>query len=400
MKQAAAHVPASVRSDPAARATYEAAVLQAWDAYHALRERLADANFRTMAAIGKIKGQSEKEIRKEAEKKSQEMARYVIPIAAGTQLYHTVSGIVLLRYIRMCEAANTPREARRIVEQMVEEVRRVDPAFVAEIQETPRPRADTIEAQLSEPAAGPVPDLDGPAQLINATPDAPRLVAAAVREVTGSTLPDKELLRRVLDPALNAAWGDTLNTWDHSPVLRALRHVHYTFRKRLSLSAYAQDQRHRMTPGTRPLLSQCLRAEPDVHVPDIVAEDPGALAIYDAAIKGLWDAMLRLRDVHGIPADDATYLLQRADGDFRGEPRRAAPGAGHPPRADRVPRPALHLRRAAPAGRAAGLGRGLLPRGPALVRHQGLEDVRCGEGDSEAALLNAMWGRQAPRRAG
>jgi thymidylate synthase ThyX len=315
MKQAAAHVPASVRSDPAARATYEAAVLQAWDAYHALRERLADANFRTMAAIGKIKGQSEKEVRKEAEKKSQEMARYVIPIAAGTQLYHTVSGIVLLRYIRMCEAVNTPREARRIVEQMVEEVRRVDPAFVAEIQETPRPRADTIEAQLAEDpgaAPAPLPLVDGYAKLLHATPDAPKLVATAVREVTGSTLPDAELLRRVLDPALNAAWGDTLNTWDHSPVLRTLRHVHYTFRKRLSLSAYAQDQRHRMTPGTRPLLAQCLRPEPDVHVPDIVAEDPEALAIYHAAIRGLWSAMLKLRDVHRIPADDATYLLPNA----------------------------------------------------------------------------------------
>jgi thymidylate synthase ThyX len=314
MKQAQVHVPQSVRADPAARALYEEAVRQAWEAYHVLRERLVDANLRTMSAIGKIKGQSEKEVRKEAEKKAQEMARYVVPIAAGTQLYHTVSGIVLLRYIRMCEATNVSREARRIVEQMVEEVRRVDPAFVAEIQETPRPRADTIEAQLAQSPAGPapLPVLGEPARLLNATPDAPRLVATAVREVTGSTLPDAELLRRVLDPALNAAWGDTLNTWDHSPVLRTLRHVHYTFRKRLSLSAYAQDQRHRMTPGTRPLLPQCLGPAPDVHVPDIVAADPGALALYHAAIGALWSAMLRLRDVHRIPADDVTYLLPNA----------------------------------------------------------------------------------------
>ncbi|MEA3202606.1 MAG: hypothetical protein QOI63_272 [Thermoplasmata archaeon] len=314
MKQAQVYVPPSIRSDPAARATYEAAVRTAWEAYHTLRERLVDANLRTMAAIGKIKGQSEKEVRKEAEKKSQEMARYVVPIAAGTQLYHTVSGIVLLRYIRMCEATNTPREARRIVEQMVEEVRRVDPAFVAEIQEVPRPRVDTIEAQLAQtPSAAPaLPMMGEPAKLLTATQDAPQRVVAAVREVTGSTLPDKELLHRVLDPALNAAWGDTLNTWDHSPVLRSLRHVHYTFRKRLSLSAYAQDQRHRMTPGTRPLLSQCLRPTPDVHVPAIVAEDPGALALYHAAIGALWAAMLKLRDVHGIPADDSTYLLPNA----------------------------------------------------------------------------------------
>jgi thymidylate synthase ThyX len=321
MKRAEAHVPASVRADPAALALYGDAVRQAWDTYHDLRERLAEANFRVMAAIGKVKGQPEKEIRKEAEKKSQEMARYVIPIAAGTQLYHTVSGIVLMRYIRMCESTNAPHEARRVVEQMVEEVRRADPAFVAEIHEVPRPRQETVEWQLagaaSAPASVPAPAQpplfgDEPARLLHATPDAARLVATVVREVTGSTLPDGDLLDRVLDPAANAAWGDTLNTWDHSPVLRALHHVHYTFRKRMSLTAYAQDQRHRMTPGTRPLLTQCMTRHPDVHVPGIIAADPQARAMYDRAIAALWDAMWALRDRHGIPAEDASYLLPNA----------------------------------------------------------------------------------------
>jgi len=35
---------------------------------------------------------------------------------------------------------------------------------------------------------------------------------------------------------------------------RALSHAHYTFRKRLSHTADSQDQRHRMVPGSRPLL--------------------------------------------------------------------------------------------------------------------------------------------------
>src|SRR5439155_27389696 len=121
------------------------------------------------------------------------------------------------------------------------------------------------------------------------------LVVDALREVTGSRLPDADLLRTVLDPAVNVAWADTLNTWDHSPALRTLRHVHYTFRKRLSLTAYAQDQRHRMTPGSRPLLWRCLTAEPDVHVPDIVAGDLAARRTYDAAIAALWSAIAQLR---------------------------------------------------------------------------------------------------------
>jgi flavin-dependent thymidylate synthase len=311
MKHAEAVVPPSVREHPEALKVYTAALGQAWDAYHDLRERLVAPNLRVMSAIGKIKGQSDKEIHKESEKKSQEMARYVIPIAAATQLYHTVSGIVLMRYVRMCEANNTPREARLVVEAMVDQVRRIDPAFVNEIQETTRPASEQAEWTLAE--AGPTDPLPrGRASvLVNATPEAPALVAAALREVTGSRLPTPELRQRALDPGTNPVWNDTLNTWDHSPVLRTLRHVHYTFRKRLSLTAYAQDQRHRLTPGTRPLLQRCLTPAPDVHVPDIIAADPEAKARYDAAIKTLWDAMHRLTKL-GIPPEDATYLLPNA----------------------------------------------------------------------------------------
>ncbi len=315
MKRAEVHIPATVRADPQARAAFEGAVRASWDAYHDLRERLVAANIRTMTAIGKIKGQSEKTIHKEAEKKSQEMARYVIPVAAATQMYHTVSGIVLLRYIRMCEAGDAAREARSIIDQMVEEIRRVDAQFVGQIEEETRPRTEHVEARLAETTVTSHPadhiPAGTPSVLLSATPNAGAVVVQAVRETTGSTLPDSELLREILDPARNAVWADTLNTWDNSPALRALHHVHYTFRKRLSLSAYAQDQRHRMTPGTRPLLTRCLTPKPDVHVPDIITADPEARKVYDAAIATLWFAIAKLRE-RGIPAEDCTYLLPNA----------------------------------------------------------------------------------------
>lgn len=311
MKRADALAPASVHRDPQALAVYEGAIRKAWDAYHLLRERLVAPNHKVMAAIGKIKGQSEKEVLNEAGKKAQEMARYVIPVAAATQLYHTVSGIVLLRYLRMCEASAAPDEARAIVEQMVAEVRRVDPAFITQVQEAPRPRAEHPEWRLM--GDGPLPALapGAASQLVHHTPDAAKVVLASIREVTGSRLPDGELLAAVLDPGQNPTWNDTLNTWDHSPVLRSLRHVHYTFRKRLSLTAYAQDQRHRMTPGTRPQLHRLVTPRPDVHTPEIIAGDDAARQVYDAAIQGLWDAMAALRK-RGIPAEDVAYLLPNA----------------------------------------------------------------------------------------
>ncbi len=317
MKQPRVHVPESIGSNPEALAIYTDAVTHSWSAYHDLRELLVDANIRVMTAIGRIKGQNDDAIRKEAEKKSQEMARYVIPICAQTQLYHTVSGIVLLRYVRMCEAGNVPGEARTLVESMVEEVRKVDPGFVEKIREQIRPRSEHLEhhltsagnqsstKHLSEPS-------ESVSQLLHATPDAGARVAQAIREVTGSDESDEALLQQILNPAANAAWNDTLNTWDHSPILRTLRHVHYTFHKRLSLTAHAQDQRHRMTPGSRPLLSRCLTRDPDVHTPDIIMANNEARAIFDEAVRVLWQAMLALRDQHGIPADDCTYLLPNA----------------------------------------------------------------------------------------
>ncbi len=311
MKEAEVVVPPSVARDGAARAVYEDAVRTAWDAYHDLRTRLVEGNRKVMAAIGRIKGQSEKEALKEAEKKAQEMARYVVPVAAQTQLYHTVSGIVLLRYVRMCEAQNAAWEARRVVEAMVEEVRKVDAGFIGRIEEHTRPRGEHAEWRLQGDA--PLPPLPGgePSRLVHATPDAARIVAEALREVTGSGLSDRDLLGAVLDPGRNPVWNDTLNTWDHSPALRALRHVHLTFRKRLSLTAYAQDQRHRLTPGTRPLLQRCLTPEPDVHVPDAIAGDSEARRVFDGAVAALWDAIRRLR-VMGVPAEDCAYLLPNA----------------------------------------------------------------------------------------
>ncbi len=313
MRDADVVVPASVADAPEAREVYEHAVATAWDAYHDLRERLVVPNEKVMGAIGRIKGQSGKQVRSEAEKKAQEMARYVVPVAAATKLYHTVTGIVLMRYVRMANAQNAAPEARAVVAAMVDAVRAVDPTFLEAIGETPHPREDLVEWRLSTDApVRPGMDLDGhTSRLVHATPDAADLVADAVREVTGSDLADDELLPLVLDPARNRVWNDTLNTWDHSPVLRCLRHVHYTFHKRQSLTAYAQDQRHRMTPGTRPLLHRCLGDAPDVYVPDVLDGDAEARAVYDDAVATLWEAMHRLVAL-GVPREDATYLLPNA----------------------------------------------------------------------------------------
>ena len=68
-------------------------------------------------------------IERSAEKRSIEIARYVLPVAAFTTMVHTVSGIVLHRLWRMCSASDTPSEARAVIGDMVAQVREIDPQF-------------------------------------------------------------------------------------------------------------------------------------------------------------------------------------------------------------------------------------------------------------------------------
>ena len=46
-----------------------------------------------------------------------------------------------------------------------------------------------------------------------------------------------------------------LNIGVHAPMMRALQHANFTFAKKISHTADSQDQRHRMVPGSRPLLT-------------------------------------------------------------------------------------------------------------------------------------------------
>ena len=104
------------------------------------------------------------------------------------------------------------------------------------------------------------------------------ILASAVREVLGvprAALSDDEAIRMVLDPARNRVLGETLTLTTHDKLSRALFHPSYTFRKKLSHTADSQDQRHRMTPASRPALPAYLSEEPDYIVPMLVGGPAG-----------------------------------------------------------------------------------------------------------------------------
>jgi thymidylate synthase ThyX len=311
---------------PEARAVYEGAIESAWESYRRLTGLLRQDTLRILSGVRHLTpGASERRRRKverEAEKKAIETARYVIPVAAFTSMVHTVSGIVLHRLHRMVRTGDAPAEARAVVEAMVRLVRENDPAFFERIGQGPLGEAEVAEARL------PRLERDGDAEaarldarlggrvslLVDHMARAEETTADAVRAVLGlppGALGDDEAIERLLDPGLNRYRLETLQLSVHSPLARAMHHASYTFLKRLSHTADSQDQRHRMVPGSRPLMTLTDTRRPDYVTPPLVAANPEALEVFQEAMDRAWAAKNRLLEM-GVPLEQALYLMPNA----------------------------------------------------------------------------------------
>ncbi len=261
----------------------------------------------------------------EIRKKAQEVARYVLPVATFSYLYHTVSGLTLLRYQRICREFDAPLEQRIVVDRMVRELLAHDPAYAAVLEE-PIPPEEMVEyralrrdgggdgerrAFLQEFDA----ELDGRvSRLVDAPARNEETLAQAVREVLGLTsarLADDEAIALVLDPARNRYLGESLNLTSLSKLSRAMVHCQYTFRKKLSHAGDSQNQRHRMTPASRPILETHLVSDPDYTTPSLVLTDETAHARYREAMAIAWEGIAHLRRLR-VPDEFALYLLPNA----------------------------------------------------------------------------------------
>lgn len=263
-------------------------------------------------------------------KKAQEAARYVLPVATFAYLYHTISGVTLLRYWRVCRQFDAPLEQRIVVGRMVEELLRLDPAYGAILEEPIPddllPEAREIEAAWRGDDGGADAarrafrdefdrELGGRTSLLVDWPARnEETLAQAVREVLGlvrGRLTDDEAIARVMDPARNRFLGESLNVTTLGKLSRAMVHCHYTFRKKMSHAGDSQNQRHRMTPASRPILEAQIGSEPDYVTPTLLTTDPACEGRYREAMAIAWDGVRRLRAL-GVPAEFAHYLLPNA----------------------------------------------------------------------------------------
>ena len=309
-----------------ALAVYEVAILRAWDRYAELAALLKDDALAILKELRYVRPTTSpdrlKQIERDAEKRAIETARYVIPIAAFTSMVHTISGIVLHRLHRMMNSGDAPHETRGVIREMVRLVTEWDPLFFAKVGLAPIDGDDLPETSFPAPrgdgdryAVAFDARLNGRwSRLRDASPDAEAVVADAVRSVFGLTadeMSDDEAIERVMNPAQNRYRLDVLNVSYHSPLMRALHHATYVFEKRLSHTADSQDQRHRMVPASRPLMTFADTASPDYITPRLVAANPRARAVYDCAMREAWTAKNRLLKL-GVPLEFALYVLPNA----------------------------------------------------------------------------------------
>jgi len=249
---------------------------------------------------------------------AQEVARYVLPLATTAHLVHTISGLTLLRYQRACLEPDAPTEQRLLVAQMVAAVVAIDPAYESVLEsprewaapaaaggEIDRRRACAFVAEFDRRLGGRT------AHLLSAPPENVAVTAAAVREVFGlpaAALTDAEAIELLLAPEHNPLMGEPLNLHTMDKLGRCLAHAHFTFAKRLSHTADSQDQRHRATPASRPVLARHYTGEPDYVVPALFAEAPAAATRYRDTMEATWEAIEQLL-ADGVAPELALYLL-------------------------------------------------------------------------------------------
>lgn len=289
---------------------YKDVIIRAWDKYDELTE-----------IILKLLIDSEpKKQTKGLEKKAIETARYVIPLAAHTSMVHTLNGLTLFRLNRLRISGNTSWESNIVITKMIEQVKKIDPFFFKRFED-PIPLKETLEYRfyqqyckgndnvLKEFDKG----LDGyRSKLVDWKINGEKIMADAIRHVIGITeISDEDALDFVLNPAKNSYLIENLNLSTVSPLMRTMNHPHFTFRKRISHTADSQDQRHRMTPASRPMLIFADSRKPDYITPTFIEMNSELKKIYDEWMKEVWEVKNLLLD-DGVKPEFVMYVLPNA----------------------------------------------------------------------------------------
>ena len=216
--------------------------------------------------------------KKEAVKKAQEFARYLLPLGMNAHLYHTINVITALRYISAVKSIpEAKEEAVEFITQIEREMIRIDKDL------TP-----LIEFAKSAPSKFPKIDIEK----IKKEKDIQK---------------DVEVFDIVdYDFELNENYAEVLrlsNIWLDESILGSFNSY-----IKLSLSADAQNQRHRRSPAVRPKLEDIYKR--DFYIPSIIKENKDIHNLYIEAVNYSYDFFEKEKEILGF--GEAAYALINA----------------------------------------------------------------------------------------
>ncbi|MAH21880.1 MAG: hypothetical protein CMO12_03610 [Thaumarchaeota archaeon] len=297
-------------------------ILNSWEKYREITKILVE-DITQKQTSSSLLGTAAKKMRREILEKAMEAARYELCIGSHTLLIHTIDGVTLWRFHRL---RNLTWETSDVIRKMVDEVKRVDPGFMENVEaEVSLTLNNPTEFQHSQQA----PDSKNHEKFIKEFDDSLRdrrtkliawnekgeeLLAEAVRTVLGlpaAAISNEDALQLVLNPSKNTHLADNVNLSTVSPITRTLNHVQYTFRKKLSHTADSQDQRHRTIPSSKPLTIFADTRKPDYITPLIIERNKTAMRIHEEWMEELWEKKNELLD-DGVPSEYLAYVLPQA----------------------------------------------------------------------------------------
>lgn len=257
-----------------------------------------------------------KDVENDAEKKSQEIARYLLPLATTANLYHSVSALTLMRYHHLSQVYRCSEEAKSVIKSMVAAVCHIDPRFQEELKKPlssslsfPYDPDDAhIQSQRTQEILG------GKSAKLDESYYLPETLANAIRLTLGThfgKLNDVDAIALVLDPKNNKLLGDTLGSAVMDQLTQALNQVYLGATVRISHVSDSQLQRHRGFNHTQPLHLSIPKDLSDIYIPELLKHNSQALKIYLQVQEQNLLSIQALRS-KGFAQNELAYLLTNA----------------------------------------------------------------------------------------
>ncbi len=216
--------------------------------------------------------------KKDAIKKAQEFARYVLPQGMGAYLYHTVNLSVALRYIALAKVLPEAREeAMEFADLLAKELTAIDASLAPLVEYAKEAKAVFSEFDM-----------------------------VAFKEEYGVNEAANVKIFDIVKPLqheINENYSDVLRV--STLCVDGASLGGFSSYMKLSFSADAQNQRHRRSMGVRPALERGYKKE--YYTPPIITKNPKLKAIYDEAMEESYRFFEAQREVIGF--DEAVYAL-------------------------------------------------------------------------------------------